>query len=109
MKYKKKEVRPNSMCSTSFNIAFKIEERSDFMNLPSLADILNYIVFHIYSFYLVVTLIISGLFSFFIDTEHAYLYKQYKDYLVSFSWGILNLSIAIILIIIKYIHTRFAL
>lgn len=78
------------------------------MNLPNLADILNYIVFHIYSLYLVLTLIISGLFSFYIETEYSYLDAHYKDYLVSFFWGILNIAIAIILIIIKIIHSRFA-
>lgn len=77
------------------------------MNLPAIADILNYIVFNIYSPYLLITLIISGFYSFFIDTEHAYLYSQYKDYLVSFALGILNISIAIFLIIIKIIHNRF--
>lgn len=69
--------------------------------------VLEYIVYNIYSPYLVFLFIISGLLSFFIDTDYAYFYNNYKDYIFSFFFGLLNISIGIILLLLDILHTHY--
>lgn len=71
-----------------------------------LTEILDFILHEIYSIYLVGLLIISGLLSFFFDTDHNYLFGHYKDYIISFVFGVINIALAVLLIIVKIIHSR---
>ncbi len=71
-----------------------------------LTEILDYIIHDVYSIYLVIILAASGFLSFFYDTDHNYLFGHYKDYIFSFFFGIINIGIAILLIIVKVIHSR---
>ncbi len=71
-----------------------------------LYETLDYIIHNIYSIYLVMILVASGILSFFFDTEHNYLFGHYKDYIISFFFGLLNIGIALLLIVIKIIHSR---
>ncbi|QTL96480.1 hypothetical protein GM661_00065 [Iocasia frigidifontis] len=72
-----------------------------------LINVLDYIAHNIYSPYLVFLFIISGLLSFFIDTDYAHFYANYKDYIFSFFFGLLNISIGIILLLLNILHTRY--
>lgn len=71
-----------------------------------ITGILDFIIHEIYSVYLVVLFLTSGLICFFFDTEHNYLFGHYKDYIVSFVFAIINISLAVLLILVKILHSR---
>jgi len=68
---------------------------------------LNFIAHDIYSIYFVLVLIFSGLISLIFNTDKAYFYGNYKDFVISFFTGLINIFIALILITLKIIHTKF--
>ena len=63
--------------------------------------IMNSVVEQINSIYFILLLLFCGFFSLFLDTDHAYFFGQYKDYLLSFFTGILYIILALFLIIFK--------
>lgn len=69
-------------------------------------NIIDFIIHNIYSIYLVLILLASGLFSIIFDTDHAYFFAQYKDFVISFFFGIFNIIIAIFLIVTKIIYKQ---
>ena len=71
-----------------------------------LTKILDFLLHEIYSIYLITIFLICGFFSLFIDTDHSYFFGHHKDYIISFFFGLLNIGIGVLLIIIKIIHSR---
>ncbi|MFW6389590.1 MAG: hypothetical protein ACOCZT_00560 [Halanaerobiales bacterium] len=75
--------------------------------ITTIKTILDFTVHNIYSIYLVIMLIGSGLFSFFFDTDHNYQFGHYKDYVISFFFSIFNIAFALFLIFVKILHSRY--
>lgn len=67
--------------------------------------IINYISEYIYTVYFVLLILFSGFISLFFETDRAYIYGQYKDYLISFFAGLLYIFLALFLILIKYLYS----
>lgn len=70
-------------------------------------DFITFISHHVYSIHFILILVFSGFISLFFNTDQAYFYGNYKDFVISFFAGIANIVLALILINIKIIHTKF--
>ncbi|MFI5358671.1 MAG: CLC_0170 family protein [Halanaerobiales bacterium] len=59
----------------------------------------------IFSIYFVLLLLFCGFISLIFDTDHAYFFGQYKDYLISFFTGLLYIFLALAMVIFRLIAT----